>query len=208
MQAYPYALKTWAEKRQSMRDELFIRGEVPMTKSEVRAVSISKLELEEGSVLYDVGAGTGSVSVEAASFLKNGKVYAIERKEEAISLIKANKERFHAGCLEIVEGIAPEAMESLEAPTHVFVGGTSGSMNEVLALVLLKNPRARIVINVLALESLSEILTWLKDHSIAAEIVQVQVSRAKEAGDYHLMMGQNPVYVISFGGEGGTLLEK
>lgn len=190
-----------------MRDELFIRGAVPMTKSEVRAVSISKLELEEDSVLYDVGAGTGSVSIEAASFLKKGKVYAIERKEEAISLIKANKERFHAGSLEIVEGTAPEAMENLEAPTHVFIGGTSGSMKEVLSLILQKNPKARIVINVLALESLSEILTWLKENSIAAEIVQVQVSKAKEAGAYHLMMGQNPVYVISFGGEGGTPLE-
>lgn len=190
-----------------MRDELFIRGAVPMTKSEVRAVSISKLELEEDSVLYDVGAGTGSVSIEAASFLKKGKVYAIERKEEAISLIKANKERFHAECLEIVEGTAPQAMVSLEAPTHVFIGGTSGSMKEVLSLVLQKNPKVRIVINVLALESLSEILTWLKENSIAAEIVQVQVSKAKEAGTYHLMMGQNPVYVISFGGEGGTLVE-
>ncbi|WP_367568397.1 precorrin-6Y C5,15-methyltransferase (decarboxylating) subunit CbiT [Lacrimispora sp.] len=190
-----------------MRDELFIRGAVPMTKSEVRAVSISKLELGEDSILYDVGAGTGSVSIEAASFLKKGKAYAIERKEEAISLIKANKERFHAECLEIVEGTAPEAMEGLETPTHVFIGGTSGSMKEVLSLVLQKNPKARIVINVLALESLSEIVTWLKENSIAAEIVQMQVSKAKEAGDYHLMMGQNPVYVISFGGEGGTLLE-
>jgi len=80
-------------------------------------------------------------------------------------------------------------------------------MKEVLSLVLQKNSKARIVINVLALESLSEILTWLKENSIAAEIVQVQVSKAKEAGAYHLMMGQNPVYVISFGGEGGTLVE-
>lgn len=185
-----------------MRDELFIRGDVPMTKSEVRAVSISKLELEPDSVLYDIGAGTGSVSIEASRYLTEGRVYAIEKKAEAIDLIKANKERFGAGCLEIVEGTAPEALEALEAPTHVFIGGTSGTMDHVLSLVLKKNPGTRIVINAIALESLSEILSWLKRHSATAEIVQVQISKGREAGDYHLMIGQNPVYVVSFGGEG------
>jgi len=185
-----------------MRDELFIRGDVPMTKSEVRAVSISKLELEPDSVLYDIGAGTGSVSIEASRYLTEGRVYAIEKKAEAVDLIKANKERFGASCLKIVEGTAPEALGALEAPTHVFIGGTSGAMDQVLSLVLKKNPGTRIVINVIALESLAEILSWLKMHSVKAEIVQVQISKGREAGDYHLMMGQNPVYVVSFGGEG------
>ncbi|MBE7722237.1 precorrin-6Y C5,15-methyltransferase (decarboxylating) subunit CbiT, partial [Lacrimispora indolis] len=190
-----------------MRDELFIRGDVPMTKSEVRAVSISKLELDQDSVLYDIGAGTGSVSIEASRYLTGGRVYAVEKKAEAIELIKANKEKFAADCLEIVEGAAPEALVSLEAPSHVFIGGTSGSMDKVLSLVLKKNPGARIVINAIALESLSEIISWLKEHSVPAEIVQVQVSRGRKAGDYHLMMGQNPVYVVSFGGEGRNILE-
>jgi len=190
-----------------MRDELFIRGDVPMTKSEVRAVSISKLELEPDSVLYDIGAGTGSVSIEASRFLTDGRVYAIEKKAGAIDLIKANKERFRANCLKIVEGAAPEALGVLEAPSHVFIGGTSGTMDKVLSLVLKKNPKARIVINVIALESLAEILSWLKIHSVTAEIVQVQISKGRQAGDYHLMMGQNPVYVVSFGGEGRNNLE-
>ncbi|GLC77899.1 precorrin-6Y C5,15-methyltransferase (decarboxylating) subunit CbiT [Lacrimispora brassicae] len=190
-----------------MRDELFIRGDVPMTKSEVRAVSISKLELDQDSILYDIGAGTGSVSIEASRYLAGGRVYAIEKKAEAIDLIRANKEKFAAGCLEIVEGKAPEALSSLEAPSHVFIGGTSGSMDKVLSLVLKKNPEVRIVINTIALESLAEVLSWLKNHSVAAEILQVQISRGREAGDYHMMMGQNPVYVISFGGEGRNILE-
>lgn len=190
-----------------MRDELFIRGEVPMTKSEVRAISLSKLELKPDSVLYDVGAGTGSVSIEASRFLTLSRIYAIERKPEAISLIKANKEKFGADCVKIVEGTAPGALEGLEMPTHVFIGGTSGSMAEVLDLVLLKNPKARIVINVIALESLAEVLSFLKNHSIAAEIVQVQVAKSRKTGDYHLMTGQNPVYVVSFGGEGGNSIE-
>lgn len=190
-----------------MRDELFIRGDVPMTKSEVRSVSISKLELEPDSVLYDVGAGTGSVSIEASRILTRGRVYAIEKSAEAVYLIKANKDKFCANCLDIVEGTAPEAMEGLEAPTHAFIGGTSGSMDEVLALVLQKNPRVRIVINVITLESLAEVLSWLKKRSIAGEIVQLQVSKGRVAGEYHLMMGQNPVFVVSFGGEGGAVIE-
>ncbi|MEY8353767.1 precorrin-6Y C5,15-methyltransferase (decarboxylating) subunit CbiT [Lachnospiraceae bacterium 54-53] len=190
-----------------MRDELFIRGDVPMTKSEVRAVSLSKLELNPDSVLYDVGAGTGSVSIEASFILREGRVYAIEKKAEAVSLIRANKEKFRAGCLEIAEGSAPEALESLEPPTHAFIGGTTGSMERVLDGVLLKNPEARVVINVIALESLAGVLAWLKKHSLAAEIVQVQISKSRTAGDYHLMAGQNPVYVISFGGEGGNSFE-
>ena len=105
-----------------MRDEWFIRGEVPMTKSEVRAVSVEKLELSADSVLYDIGAGTGSVSVEAAAFLPEGTVYAIEKKREAVELLKKNREKFRAERIRIIEGAAPEALEGLEAPTHAFLG--------------------------------------------------------------------------------------
>lgn len=190
-----------------MRDEVFIRGAVPMTKSEVRAVSLSKLELGQDSILYDVGAGTGSVSVEAARLIPTCRVYAIEKKPEAIELIKLNKEKFSADNITVIEGSAPGTLLDLEAPTHVFIGGTSGTMGDVLQTVLDKNPEVRIVINVLALESVSEVLTWLNEHSIEAEFVQVQVSKGKTAGPYHMMMGQNPVYVISFGGEGGAAVE-
>lgn len=183
-----------------MRDELFIRGEVPMTKSEVRAVSISKLELRPDSVLYDVGAGTGSVSVEASIWIKEGRIYAVERKPEAAALIRANQEKFKAGQIRLVEGAAPEALKGLEPPTHVFIGGSGGSLKEILTLVLKKNPSARVVLNVIALETLAEILDFLKTRAIQGEIVQLQVARGKAAGACHLMMGQNPVYVISFGG--------
>ena len=107
-----------------MRDEEFIRGAVPMTKSEVRAVSISKLELEEDSVVYDVGAGTGSVSVEAAGAAKKGRVFAIEKKKEAVELLYANKNRFGRDNMTVIEGTAPSALKELPAPTHVFLGGT------------------------------------------------------------------------------------
>ncbi|WP_166432633.1 precorrin-6Y C5,15-methyltransferase (decarboxylating) subunit CbiT [Lacrimispora amygdalina] len=190
-----------------MRDELFIRGDVPMTKSEVRAVCISKLELDPDSILYDIGAGTGSVSVEASVYLTNGKVFAVEKKPEAQELIEANRKKFNADCITVVKGTAPDALSGLETATHVFLGGTSGNLEEVLDLVLRENPNVRVVANFIALESLTDMLLWLKKHSIEAEIVQMQVSRAKTAGSYHMMMGQNPVYIISFGGEGGISFE-
>lgn len=184
-----------------MRDELFVRGKVPMTKSEVRAVSLSKLELCEDSILYDVGAGTGSVSIEAALTLTHGKVYSIERNPLAIELMKANKEKFQAAQMEIVNGRAPEALKGLLSPTHAFIGGTGGCLYQVLDLIMEKNPKVRVVINIIALETLNEMISWLKDREISAEIVQLQVSKAQTAGSYQLMKGQNPVFVISFGGE-------
>lgn len=184
-----------------MRDEWFIRGEVPMTKAEVRAVSISKLELDPGAVLYDIGSGTGSVAVEASGFLADGMVYAIEKKPEAVKLIAANLERFGAKRIKIVQGEAPEAFLGLVRPTHAFIGGSSGAMGDIIDRLLEQNPRIRVVINIIALETLGAVMDVLKTRGIDAEIVSVQVSRAKKAGAFHLMQGQNPVYVISFGGE-------
>ncbi|MEY8338388.1 precorrin-6Y C5,15-methyltransferase (decarboxylating) subunit CbiT [Lachnospiraceae bacterium 62-35] len=184
-----------------MRDEDFIRGNVPMTKSEVRAVSISKLELTEDAILYDVGAGTGSVSIEAGRYLKTGKIFAIEKKKEAIALLKANKDRFSADHVVVVEGMAPEAFRKLPCPSHAFLGGTSGHMDEILDLLLEKNPFLRAVINVIALESLGKTLESLKRRGIEPEIISLQVAKAKKAGPYHLMEGQNPIYILSFGGK-------
>lgn len=183
-----------------MRDEWFIRGEVPMTKSEVRAVSVEKLELSPDSVLYDIGAGTGSVSVEAAAFMPEGTVYAVEKKREAVELLEKNRKKFQAEQIRIIEGAAPEALEGLEAPTHAFLGGTSGKMPDILSLLLAKNPEVRVVVNAITLESVSKVMEWTAARGIEADIVLVSVSRAKAAGRVHMMMAQNPVYVISFGG--------
>lgn len=184
-----------------MRDEWFIRGKVPMTKSEVRAVSISKLELHPDSILYDIGAGTGSVAVEAAGFLPKGQVYAVEKKPEAVALIITNKEKFGADQINVIEGSAPDVLLGLPCPTHAFIGGSTGTMGEIIDILTEKNPRIRIVINIIALETLSQAMEALKIRGIDAEIVSMQTARAKKAGAYHLMEGQNPVYIISFGGQ-------
>lgn len=184
-----------------MRDEWFIRGKVPMTKSEVRAVSISKLELRQDSVLYDIGAGTGSVSIEAALQMGEGHVYAIERNREAVGLIAENQKKFHVENMTVVHGSAPESLTGLPCPTHIFLGGSGGAMEGILKWVLEKNPSVRIVANVIALESLSQILSLTETLRIPAEVVSVQIARGEKTGRYHLMKGQNPVYVIAMGGK-------
>lgn len=190
-----------------MRDEWFIRGDVPMTKSEVRAVSLSKLELDGNSVLLDIGAGTGSVSVEAALCHPVKRVYAFEKREEAAILFKKNREK--AGLLSskvvLIEGTAPEAFPKHfdEPPTHAFIGGSSGNMEALFERLLHINREIRVVLNVIALETLTEVLRLLRERGLEGEIVQLQVAKAKTAGRYHLMQGQNPVYIIAFGGGHG-----
>lgn len=184
-----------------MRDEWFIRGKVPMTKSEVRAVSISRLELAPDSVLWDVGAGTGSVSVEASFLLPEGQVYAVEKNPQAVELIRKNREKFGRDNLTVVPGDAPGALGQLPDPTHVFLGGSGGRIGEILDLAMGRNPRVRVVINTISLESLGEAVSWLERRKISGEIVSLQTARGRRAGRYHLMEGQNPVYVIAFGGE-------
>lgn len=195
---------TSAPATHGLPDEAFIRGKAPMTKAEVRAVSLAKLGLTEDAVCYDVGAGTGSVSVEMALRARRGSVYAIEKKEEAIQLLEENKKKFAADNLTVVGGTAPEALHGLPAPTHVFIGGSSGNLPEIVKVILSGNRKARIVINCITLETVSETMECirsLKEEDPSAgwetEIVQLGVSRAKTAGRYHMMMGENPIYIIT-----------
>ena len=184
-------------------DDLFLRGKVPMTKSEVRSISLSKLRLHKDAVVWDVGAGTGSVSIEAASLAKDGVVYAIEKKDEAIDLLEQNKRKFGTDNLEIIIGLAPEALEGLPAPTHAFIGGSSGNLKEILEVLLEQNPRVRVVINAIALETVAEAMQCLKSMAFTdVDIAQVSVAKGKKLGSYEMMMGQNPVYIFSCtGGE-------
>lgn len=179
-------------------DEAFIRGKVPMTKEEVRSVTISKLQICEDDVLYDIGAGTGSISVEMALQAKYGQVYAIETKEEAFHLIEKNKDHFGICNLHIVKGTAPEAMEQLPVPDKAFIGGSKGNMAQIIRALLDKNPKIRITVNVIALESLAEAVQAFGDENFEdVDIVQISAARAKELGNYHLMMGENPVFILT-----------
>ena len=184
-------------------DGEFLRGKAPMTKEEVRTVSLSKLRLSEDSVCYDVGAGTGSVSVEMALRAWMGQVYAIEKKEDALALLKENKKKFAVDNLAIIPGVAPEAMTELPAPTHAFIGGSSGNMQDIINLLLEKNPKVRIVINCITLETVTEAMNAIRDFGLEdVDIVQLAAARSKSIGRYHMMMGENPIYIISCSGRG------
>ncbi|MEO2263611.1 precorrin-6A reductase [Dorea sp. YH-dor228] len=180
-------------------DREFVRGDVPMTKEEVRSVSLSKLHLKRDSIVYDVGAGTGSVSVEAAIQADQGHVYAIERNEEAVALILQNQRKMKVDNLTVIAGEAPDVLEELPAPDCVFIGGSKGHMKEIIQTVAQKNPKVRVVINAIALETLAEAVKCCDEVKVTEEeIVQISVAKSKSVGSYHMMMGQNPVSVISF----------
>ena len=180
-------------------DDMMIRGKVPMTKENIRHLSIMKLGLTEGSTVYDIGSGTGSVACEIAALSTGLNVYAIEKKEEACSLIEQNAAKFGLSNIQIIRGTAPEAFDGLEPPTHAFIGGSSGELKEILTVLNNTGGSVRVVINAVSLETIAEIQGALKD--LGADdlsVEQISVSRARELGNYHLMTAENPVMIAAF----------
>lgn len=179
-------------------DADFMRGNVPMTKEETRALAVSKLRLEKSDIVWDVGAGTGSVSVECALMLPEGQVYAIERNPEGVELIARNREQFGLTNLYVVAGRAPDALLELPAPDRVFVGGSGGALEDIIAVALEKNPEVRIVVAAITLETLQRALSLMERWQFQeTELVQLSVSRSRGVGNYHMMKAENPVYLIS-----------
>lgn len=180
-------------------DDEFVRGNIPMTKEEIREIVISKLRLKRDSVVYDIGAGTGSISVEASRIALKGRVYAVEKNPDAAKfLIKENREKFACDNLEIIHGKAPEVLKGLPSPTHAFIGGSSRQLKSIISCLLKKNPKVRIVMTCITLETVTEALDCLNTLPLeGADIAQVTVSKSKLVGSYNMMTGQNPVYIIS-----------
>ncbi len=191
------------ELTHGLPDSWFIRDKVPMTKEEVREVSICKLKLRDGAVVYDIGSGTGSIAVEIAALSDDIQVYAIERKKEAVSLIEQNRKKAGLSNIQVVAQKALEAFPGLPAPTHALVGGSGGRLKEILTALYNRNPKMRVVINAVSMETvceIKEILYFAKTSGRIkdAQAVQLQVSRAREAGDYHLVRSENPVWICAF----------
>lgn len=177
-------------------DEAFRReSRVPMTKRDIRAAILARLAPEQNSVCWDIGAGTGSVSIELARQCCRGKVYALEKKPEALALLEENRRLHHADNVTGVPGTAPEACEALPAPDRVFIGGSSGRMEEILSIIRRKNPNARIVAAAIALETVAELSRFP-----GAQVTCLTAAQGKSAGSYTLMQGQNPVYLFTFPG--------
>lgn len=180
-------------------DRLFTRDRVPMTKEEIRILSVCKLRLTQESVLYDIGSGTGSVSVECARLSEKIRVYAIDCNPAAIELTAGNAVKQGLCNIQTVHGSAPDAIRKLPTPTHAFIGGSGGELGEILKLLYRKNPAMRVVVNAASLETIAELTALLPKLSLRErEIIQVQIARENSAGRYHLMKAENPVYIAAF----------
>ncbi|MBC7766281.1 MAG: precorrin-6y C5,15-methyltransferase (decarboxylating) subunit CbiE, partial [Hyphomonadaceae bacterium] len=185
----------WQAVTTGIPDHLFIRGKAPMTKQEVRAISLSKLMLKFDSLVWDIGAGTGSVAIECGLQAKRGQVYAIERNMEAVELITQNKRKFGAYNVNIITGIAPECLKDLPQPDCVFIGGSGGNMHALLAML---DHHVRVVVNTVTIQSTYEAVTAMESLGFDnIDIVQAAISIGKAVGGKHLMQAQNPIYIIS-----------
>ena len=178
-----------------MPDDVFARGKVPMTKMEVRCVILGKMAVSENDVVWDIGAGTGSVSVELA--MQARQVWAVERRDEAVELIRENREKFGRWNLRIAWGEAPMDLKELPDPDAVFVGGSGGHLGEILHEVWRRNENARICISATLLETLQESLAAFAEREIEPDIVQIAFTRSEKVGGRHMMRAGNPIYVIT-----------
>ena len=181
-----------------IEDEEFIRGDVPMTKKEIRMVVMNAARVEEDSVVLDVGAGTGSISIEAAIAAPKGHVYAIERFEKATDLIRQNQEKFGVKNLTIIEAKAPEGMEDLPELDAVIIGGSAGGMGTIMDEVTrLLKVGGRLVVTAVTMETGYTILKELKGRPYTYEGFQMQVSRFRKAGPYHLLNPLSPIFIVT-----------
>ncbi len=186
---------------QTLRDDEIIRGNVPMTKEEIRALTIRRLELTPDSVFFDIGAGTGSISLEAALLHPEIEVYSYEKEADALELLEKNRDKYGLSNMTIISGEAPDTLSDGVIPSHVFIGGSGRKLKEIIETVVRLNPKVRVVLNCVTLETLSEVTELVKAMGLGdAEVTQVSVTRYNKKGSYHLADAINPVFIVSFGG--------
>lgn len=183
-------------KKIGIPDSEFIRGNVPMTKCEIRSVCISKLQIRENDICWDIGGGSGSVSVEMAIQCTNGKVYSVDKSEEAISLIEQNRHKFGCDNIIPVHSDALGILKSLPVPDKVFIGGSDGYLTEIVKIVYQKNSKTAIIITAVSLETLHESSAVLNEYGIEAEITQISISRTKKIGTHTMLEAENPIFII------------
>ena len=182
-------------------DEAFHQQRPPgglITKSEVRAVALARLRLREDSVVWDIGAGSGAVAVEAARLARRGEVFAVERNPAAGEDIQRNAIKFAVPQVKVVQAEAPEGLAALPAPDAVFVGGSGGRLADILAVVCHRlRPGGRVVVNVATLENLSGALEALRSQGYVAEVAQVSVARSRSDAGLTRLQALNPVFIVT-----------
>lgn len=189
--------KEYVNPKTNLRDNDFIRGKAPMTKEDIRWLSACYLGIEDNDIVYDVGAGTGSCAIEFAGHAKDGLVYAVEKEDEAFELINTNKKNLKRHNVITIKGSAPEILINLPAPDKVFIGGSSKTMKDIFKIVYEKNNHVKITVTAITLETIAATVDAFKDYNIEPDIVCINSAKSKKAGPYHMMMGNNPVYIIT-----------
>lgn len=181
-------------------DSEFIRGKVPMTKLEVRILTLTKARIAPSDIVYDIGAGTGSISIEAARIAHEGKVFAIERNPAGISLIKENMKKFQVENIEVVSGEAPGALAGLPNCDAVIIGGSGRNLDDILDIVHERlKVGGRLILNCITIQTISSCLEYLRAHKdeFDYEAIQVQVNRLKAVGPYDMADAVNPIYIVT-----------
>lgn len=191
----------WKFKTPGIPDEEFERAEkVPITKEEVRVVQISKARLKPGQIVYDIGCGSGSVSIEAALQVESsGKVLAVDYDENAIELTKRNMQKFGLTNISVISGNAKEKILELEEADTIFIGGTGGDTKDIVELSENKlKSGGRIVIGIILIETLYSVLQILdKLQFESVDITQVTISKSRKTSTGTMMLARNPVTIIS-----------
>ncbi|MDF2570897.1 MAG: cbiT [Sporomusa sp.] len=190
-------------------DSEFIRGNIPMTKQEIRILTLAKAKIATSNTVIDIGAGTGSLSIEAGLLANQGRVIAIEREPEGFQLIKANADKFNAVNVEAVLGAAPEALEGLPEADVILIGGSGGKLPDILTCAdrLLK-VGGRLIVTAVTVETLSTTLNIMRQWpNYSVEACCVQVTRIQQVGDSNMFKALNPIYIIACNKEGKAVEE-
>jgi len=196
-------IKTWEPNLQNypvigIRDEEFATAKKLITKEEVRAVTLGKLQLQDDLVMWDIGAGSGSVSIEAGNLMPNGRIFALEKNPQYLSYLKDNFKKFAARNVLLIEAYAPEGLEELPDPDRVFIGGSGGMLEEIIEAVDKRlKPEGFIVINAVTLDTLTKSVEFLEDHGYTVEVTCVNISKTRTLTEYKMFSAHNPVYVIA-----------
>lgn len=186
----------YKQKNKHYRDDAFIRSNVPMSKRDIRNLSVDYLDIKATDIVYDIGAGTGSVTIELASFANEGMVYALEKNPEAYETILINKAKFGSYNVQPILCSALEELHKLPAADKVFVGGSSGDLREMLQVVFSRNPKVEVLVTAITLETLNLAMQALKEMELEHEITCINSSYSRKLGSYHLMTANNPIYLI------------
>ncbi len=179
-------------------DDEFVTVKKLITKEEVRVVTLAKLKLRHNMCLWDIGAGSGSISIEADHLLPNGRIFAVERNEECRQFIKQNLQKFNTRNVQLIEGDAPECLEELPDPDRVFIGGSGGHLWEILEIVDQRLALGgRIVLNAITLDTLTAANEFFGNAGYDVEVTTVNIARTRPLTSYKMFEAYNPVYILT-----------